>query len=766
MKRDGTGRFINNWTAETKQRVSLSLTRTAWQLLDEEAQRLGLSRSELIERYARQLNSSVEPAVKPAVEPLGLSLELPVQPPSLPQQATQMLSWQMVDLFEMLPEALICVDQSWCCTWINSSAELLLNTLRAALLGHPIWKVLPFLVNTQSYARCHQALLDQQPIDYEEFFPTCGRWFAIRLYPSPHGLFAWFCEVTERKHTETALAQTQERLQLALSSARMIAWDVDLQTNRVVCSAHASKLWGIHEGSITDFLATVHPEDRHRVFQAAEAAITGNGIYAQEYRIVCPDGTVSWLNSQGRIYFDHNKPIRMIGVSVDVTEQVRSRQQIEALLAEVQQKEARQRFFAESSRVLASSLDYQTTLTTIAKLIVPALADWCTVYIVDETGITRRLAVTHASPEKVAWANEISRRYPHNPHAMTGVAQVIRTGKSELYAEITDDWLVQAAQDADHLNLLRQIGFTSAMIVPLQIQNRTLGAISFVAAESGRRYTEADLALAEGLGRRAALAVENAQLYQAVERDRSQAEAANRIKDEFLAVLSHELRSPLNPILGWAKLLQTQQFDAATVDRALKTIERNARLQAQLVEDLLDVSRILQGKMVLNVAAVDLVATIEAALESIALAADAKQIQLSSHLSPVSPICGDANRLQQVFWNLLSNAVKFTPAGGRIEVRLQQVDRFIQIQVQDTGKGIKTSFLPHVFESFRQEDGSITREFGGLGLGLAIVRHLTELHGGRVQVSSPGENCGTTFTIMLPLLNTCSIQPKLDHPST
>ncbi|UBF29238.1 PAS domain-containing protein [Kovacikia minuta CCNUW1] len=295
---------------------------------------------------------------------------------------------------------------------------------------------------------------------------------------------------------------------------------------------------------------------------------------------------------------------------------------------------------------------------------------------------------------------------------------------------------------------------------------------------------------------------------------RKAAEVASRVKDEFLAVLSHELRTPLNPILGWARLLRTHQFDKQMVDRALETIERNAKLQTELIEDLLDISRILQGNMVLDVGVVHLVSVIETALNTVRLAADAKGIDLSfemadlpvneslpgteevfataqlpTHLpSPIAyqrfQVSGDAARLQQILWNLLSNAIKFTPTGGRVEVRLERVEEaeagtegllsvphsaaphlnlktqnfsplptpYAQIIVTDTGKGIRPEFLPYVFEYFRQEDSKTTRSFGGLGLGLAIVRHLTELHGGTVTVASQGENLGATFTVRLPLL--------------
>lgn len=234
---------------------------------------------------------------------------------------------------------------------------------------------------------------------------------------------------------------------------------------------------------------------------------------------------------------------------------------------------------------------------------------------------------------------------------------------------------------------------------------------------------------------------------------RREAEIANRVKDEFLAVLSHELRTPLNPILGWSKLLRSRQFDSKTTDRALETIERNAILQTQLIEDLLDVSRILQGKLSLDIDCVNLVTVIEAAIDTVRLAAEAKDITIENIFDhDVGLVMGDANRLQQVVWNLLSNAVKFTPPGGRVEIHLTEIDDHAQIQVIDTGKGISPKFLPYVFDYFRQADGTTTRKFGGLGLGLAIVRQVLELHGGTVQAKSSGEGLGATFTVNLPLL--------------
>ena len=240
---------------------------------------------------------------------------------------------------------------------------------------------------------------------------------------------------------------------------------------------------------------------------------------------------------------------------------------------------------------------------------------------------------------------------------------------------------------------------------------------------------------------------------------------ANRLKDEFLAIVSHELRTPLNPILGWSQMLAAGRLDAEKTAMGIEIIGRNARSQAQLIEDLLDVSRILRGKLNLNKNPLDLESIIRSALTTTNLAAEAKSIQIETiYESNTLQVLGDAGRLQQVVWNLVSNAIKFTPEGGRVIVKLERVDSYAQIQVKDTGKGIDAEFLPYVFERFRQAQGDSTRQYGGLGLGLAIVRHLTELHGGTVAVSSLGEGQGATFSVKLPLTNTATEQRIDSNP--
>jgi signal transduction histidine kinase/CheY-like chemotaxis protein/putative methionine-R-sulfoxide reductase with GAF domain len=421
--------------------------------------------------------------------------------------------------------------------------------------------------------------------------------------------------------------------------------------------------------------------------------------------------------------------------------------------AETETERARTAFLANVTGLLAASLDYEATLRNLVRLAVPDRGECCVIDIADEPGgATRRVAVAHVEPAKEAILWEIERRYPMWPEDPSSAAEVARTGKPVLLAEVTEADRVAAAHNPEHLALMHQLAFASSISVPLIARGRTLGTMSFATSDSGRRYGLDDLALARDLASLAALAVDNARLYREAQESRAQAVAASRAKDEFLATVSHELRTPLTPILTWARLLDTGRLDPARAAQAIKAIQRSAKAQVQLIEDLLDVSRIITGKLRLNMQRVELSPVIEAAVEAMRPAMDAKGIQLQMDLDPrAGAIAGDPERLQQVVWNLLSNTIKFTPKGGRVQVALARGNSHVELTVRDTGSGIAPAFLPHLFERFSQEDASTTRPHGGLGLGLAIVRHLVELHRGTVRAESAGEGKGALVTVRLPL---------------
>jgi signal transduction histidine kinase/CheY-like chemotaxis protein len=319
---------------------------------------------------------------------------------------------------------------------------------------------------------------------------------------------------------------------------------------------------------------------------------------------------------------------------------------------------------------------------------------------------------------------------------------------------------------ARYRDAARVAGFRACHSTPLITGSCNFIGVLSVHFRHVHRPSEREICLMDLYARMAADIIENARLHRQVQREleerekllvseqilRAEAESANRMKDEFLATVSHELRTPLNAILGWSHMLRTKRLDPDGQARALETIERNAKSQAKLVEDILDVSRVITGALRINIGPVDVTSIINAAMDSVQLAADSKGIQMEVTLDPLARhVSGDSNRLQQVVWNLLSNAIKFTPSGGRIEVRVKREGSNVQIHVSDTGQGINADFLPCIFDRFRQEDSTSTRRHGGLGLGLAIVRHLVELHGGTVHAESRGEGHGATFTIRLPL---------------
>ncbi|MEG4455392.1 PAS domain S-box protein [Microcoleus sp. N9_A1] len=493
----------------------------------------------------------------------------------------------------------------------------------------------------------------------------------------------------------------------------------------------------------------LHPDDVEDAVESWKTSVETGKTYEVEYRFKrASDGAYRWHLGRALPVRDaEGQILKWFGTCTDIDDRQRSTQTAY--------------FSAQALALLSSaSLDYEKALQGLADLTVPGLGDWCCVHLLDADGSIRLQAVAHSDPSKVALLWQIDRRMPLDPQGRHGVAKVLRTGESKLYPEIPE-WVIEAVVPDRELQLVLRSQVLSAICVPLIARGRTLGAISLLCGESGRRCGEGDLVLLQDLARDAAVAIDNARLYR-------EAAEANRIKDEFLGTLSHELRTPLNAILGWAQMLRQRQMSAEKTAVGLETIERNARLQTQMIEDLLDVSRIVSGKVCLKLFPVDLVRIVETAVKALSLDAEARGIELVSFCGEgLSSVRGDATRLQQVVSNLLSNAIKFTPPSGRVEIRLSEdgepgaaggailsgpsLVHSVSIVVSDTGIGISKEFLPLVFDRFRQADSTSTRNYGGLGLGLAIVRHLVELHGGSVWAESPGEGLGSTFRVRLPI---------------
>ncbi|SEK28297.1 PAS domain S-box-containing protein [Stigmatella aurantiaca] len=515
--------------------------------------------------------------------------------------------------------------------------------------------------------------------------------------------------------------------------------------------------WGPAQSLEADWSGVLHPEDLPGCLAQWNASVQSGTPFEAESRLRRHvDGTYRWHLIQALpLRNAHGRIIQWLGTGTDIDDQKRAAETLS--------------FLAEASTMLTASLEMSVTLERLSALLIPRLGDWCAVYLQEDDGPIRQALVAHADAAKVPLLRELHRTFPPAVGAGCGYPRVLRTGIAELVPELTGQMIQQALGPVEQLDSSGQLRPSSWIVVPLSAQLRVFGALQVCLAGPGRRYTARDLELVQELARRAEIAIDNARLFEMAKAEHLSAEQANRAKDEFLAAVSHELRTPLMAMLGWTRMLRTGQLPPEKHARALEAVERNTQVQTQLIEDLLDVSRIITGKMRLEARLVNPREFIEAALDAVRHAADAKGVLLHSELAPdTGSISGDTDRLQQMVWNLLSNAIKFTPKGGQVTVRLQRMDASVLIEVEDNGQGIPKGSLSHIFERFWQVDGSSTRKHGGLGLGLAIVRHLTELHGGTIEAFSQGEGKGALFSLKLPLATVPVLQgtpPPVQPPS-
>ncbi|MGG6270467.1 PAS domain-containing protein [Leptolyngbya sp. AN03gr2] len=551
------------------------------------------------------------------------------------------------------------------------------------------------------------------------------RWFLSRAIPirTEQGqVLRWFgtnTDITERRQAEAALQQSEDRYRMAVTSAKLGTWDWDLTTNELKWDASCKAMFGLPleaESSIEQFFEGLHLEDRDRLTQIVQTALNpaSGGFYDTEYRTIgIEDGIERWVAAKGQAYFSSTgQPVRFIGTVLDITEV--------------------KRYEAERQRAQRQLQDQQERLQ--AALFAAG------------TGTFRWDIRTN----ELDWDDNLDRLFGLPPgetaRSLESFIQLVhpddRQGVIDLCAHC-------ASKGAD-FDMDFRVVYPDGSIHWLSDKGKTF----FDEAGNPTYMTGACVDITERKQAEAELQRQTTELIQ-----------ANRLKDEFLAALSHELRTPLNPILGWTKLLKGQKLTPTKTAEALDIVERNVKQQLALISDLLDMSSVIQGKLNLEFHPVDLTLMVNTAIETVQFAAQVKDIAIRvsySFADPKSPevtllpVLGDRDRLQQILWNLLSNAIKFTPDNGRVEVDLSIVtsrsgNRYAQVQITDNGIGIAPDFLPYVFDRFRQADGSLTRRYGGLGLGLSIVRHLVELHGGTVTADSPGLEQGATFTVKLRL---------------
>ncbi|MGE0041914.1 MAG: ATP-binding protein [Vicinamibacterales bacterium] len=544
-------------------------------------------------------------------------------------------------------------------------------------------------------------------------------------------------EVSDRRAVEERLRRSEERLRLAFDAGRMGTWDWELASGRLEWTGHLEEIHGLapgtFEGTFDGFEALVHPDDRARVRATLDQAREDCADFEIEFRNPRPDGTVRWVSGRGSVICDaEGRPARMVGVGMEVTSRRRA--------------EESARFLAKASSVLSDIVDEESALRKVANLAVPQIADWCVVHLAEPDGSLRRVALSHADPDRVQLALDLQQDYPPDRETPRGAYAVMRTGRTEFVLDIPPSLLEGLAKDARHLELLRTLDLRSFICAPLRFRGRVLGTISMAMSDSGRRYSELDVRLAEDLASRAAAGLENVRLYAAL-RD------ADRRKDEFLAVLAHELRNPLAPMTVGLQVLR-RPADPADPDghaRVIAAMDRQLLHLTRLVDDLLDVARIARGKIEMVRETCDLGEVLERAVEMAEPIVSARQHDLVVDV-PAEPLSVhvDGVRIAQVVSNLLNNAAKYSEPGKAIHLTATAEGGDAVIRVRDQGVGIPRERLADLFTLFGQGEPGDAR-LGGLGIGLYLVRMLVLAHGGTVDASSGGHGQGSEFVVRLPL---------------
>ncbi len=561
-----------------------------------------------------------------------------------------------------------------------------------------------------------------------------------------------------RERAETALSDAREalreaaeRLRLALALGNLGDWSWNAITDVVTMGPTAARAFGVEPSTVVTRAALrelIHEEDRPGIVAGVQEAITHHTSYDLEYRFFRPSGELCWMAAQGRgSYGADGTLLGTIGVVQDITDRKRIE---EALKDESRVLE----LINKTGAAIGSQLDLQALVqrvTDAATEVSGAKFGAFFYNVIDQAGESFNLSALSGAPPAAFGKFGLPRNTPLFDPTFRG-ERVVRSN------DITRD--PRYGTMAPHHGMPQgHLPVCSYLAVPvISRSGQTLGGLFFGHPQPGV-FTERAERIIVGVAAQAAVAIDNARLYetaqQAVERERaarSQVERMSEIKDQFLATLSHELRTPLSAILGWTQVVRKRALSGDDLNNAMEIIERNARAQAKLIEDLLDMNRITSGKLRLDIQLLEPERFIDAAIETVRPAAAARGLQLEKFIDPAAgPLSADPGRLQQVMWNLLSNAIKFTPKEGKVTVRLKRVDSQVELSVSDSGMGIKPEFLAHLFERFRQADASTTRQHGGLGLGLSIVKQLVELHGGSVTAHSEGENRGTTITVLLPL---------------
>ena len=546
-------------------------------------------------------------------------------------------------------------------------------------------------------------------------------------------------DVAERKRTEEALQRNEAQLTDFFENAAVpLHWVGPDGLILRVNEAELDMLGYTREEYEGRHIAEFHV-DQDVIEDILRRLALGEVIHDREARLRCKDGSIKYVHINSSVYWEHGRFIHTRCFTRDITGRKRTENRLALQYAVTQ--------------ILSECADLNECAKQILRTACESL-DWelgAFWHVDREAQVLRSVEICYGTSVMRPEFDNLTQTIAFEQG--TGLpGRIWASGKPEWISDLVADPNFLRAGAAAREKLHAGFGF------PIKLGNQVLGVIEFFSSEV-REPDEELLKMVAGIGgqigqftERKRAEQQSHELFELERAARAEAEKANRLKDEFLATLSHELRTPLNAVIGWSRMLGSGRLDRENSQHALEVIERNAWAQKQIIEDILDVSRVITGKLQLNLGPVDLVAIVDAALDAVRPAMEAKDIKIETVIdTSLRMISADADRLQQVIWNLLSNAAKFTPAGGEVEILVNQTPTHVQIQVRDSGPGIDPDFLPHVFERFRQADGSTTRTHGGLGLGLAIVRHLVELHGGTIEVENRADSSGATFTVRLPL---------------
>jgi PAS domain S-box-containing protein len=563
----------------------------------------------------------------------------------------------------------------------------------------------------------------------------------------------------DRERAEAAVKESEERYRELVENANDIVFSLDLDGNLISVNKAVESITGFKQSDLvgmnmSEFLTPISDQSAR---QMTQRKLAGEERTNYEVEVQTKTGSLVTLEISSRLAFSDGKPVGIQGVARDIS----TRRQAEEAL-----RQADQRALSEYERLLEKVTGLAQTLGTARDLraIFRGLRDFTLLSVpCDGLFVSLYDPIRDVRTACYGWGDleeiDTSQLPPMPVNNIGPNSRAIRTNK----VIITDDYMnTTRGHPAVIVGPDNGARPQSSLCAPMAVMGRIIGTIEVQSYERFA-YREEHITAMRLAANLTAVAVENVGLLERESTARAAAEESNRLKDEFLATVSHELRTPLTAILGWSRMLESASLDAEIAKRAIDTIKRNAKVQAQIVDDILDVSRIITGNLYLELQPIELAPVLESAINVVRPTADAKGIQIEVDFSnEPTAVPGDADRLQQVFWNLLSNAVKFTPSGGKVRVQLRKVDSKVEVEVADTGKGITAEFLPFVFDRFRQADSTSTRQHGGLGLGLAIARHLIEIHGGSIQALSEGDGAGARFIVSLPIVGAAEVVPDVD----